>query len=133
MRTCSAACSLLLCFNDAGTNISCTSIITNTGTDWLHDVTVVGHPSCETFLLGPGKSTYCQTYHLTTQSHFDNFDAYGEAFETAVSVQAYSLSNSSRVVYAQDAAHVDLLLQPAIILLLQASTGMVSVAGEEQT
>jgi hypothetical protein len=111
----------------AGTNVSCTALITNTGTDWLHDVTVAGHPSCETLLLGPGKSTYCQTYHITAQSNFDNFDPYGELFEAAVSVQAYSLSNSSHIVYA---AHVELLLQPAITLILQASTGLVSSAGE---
>jgi hypothetical protein len=119
--------------NAAGTNVSCTSIITNTGTDWLHDVTVVGHTSCEVFVLGPGKSTYCQTHHLTSQLNFDNFNAHGELFEAAVSVRAYSLSNSSHVVYAQDAAHVELLLQPAITVFLQASSGLVSVAGEGQT
>lgn len=113
----------------AGANVTCTSVITNTGTDWLHDVTVAGQ-DCESFLLKPGMSTTCQTHHLTTQTHFDNYDAYGELFEAAVAVQAHSLSNSSRVVFAQDAAHIELLLEPAITLFLRASTNLVTAAGE---
>jgi hypothetical protein len=113
----------------AGANITCILVVTNTGTDWLHDITVVGQ-DCAAFLLGPGKSITCQTYQLTTQANYDNFDAYGELFEASVSAQAHSLSNSSQVVCAQDAVHVELLLQPAVMLFLQASPGMVATAGE---
>lgn len=109
-------------------NVTCTSVISNTGSDWLHDVKLEGQ-DCQSFLLAPGKSASCHTIHQTTQHDIDNFDEHGVPFEAVVFAQAHSLSNTSHMIYGQGAIHLPLPVVPSINITASAAPTLVSTAG----